>query len=181
MSPRYEGQALRTLGRSLNQCRRARMILTRIRNSFVAGLCGTAAHGLLVLVHSKTGPLPEFQPNDDIQRALSWLAGAEIHPGVAWLLLFVNGAVIWGFLFGQVYRFLPGPKCLAKGGVFCRHRLDCDGACILSPRRPRHFRYQAGLRYGAGSCDARDAAHLQCNDELGLSSSEQTFGLTQSR
>ena len=94
------------------------MIPTRIRNSFIAGLCGTVAHWLLALVHSKTGPLPAFQPNDDIQRALSWLTGAEIHPGVAWLLLFVNGAVIWGFVFGQVYRFLPGKSAWQKGVFF---------------------------------------------------------------
>ena len=72
------------------------------RNAVIAGFCGTAVHSLLALVHSKTGPLPEFQPNDDFRRALSWLIGQDIHPGVAWLLLFVNGAVIWGFLFGQV-------------------------------------------------------------------------------
>jgi hypothetical protein len=94
------------------------MILTRIRNSFIAGLCGTVAHGLLVLVHDKTGPLPDFQPNEDIRRALSWLTGDDIHPGVAWLLLFVNGALIWGFVFGQVYRFLPGSNAWQKGVFF---------------------------------------------------------------
>jgi Family of unknown function (DUF6789) len=34
------------------------------------------------------------------------------------LLLFVNGAVICGFLFGQVYRFLPGKYPWQKGVVF---------------------------------------------------------------
>jgi len=92
--------------------------LTRIRNSVIAGLCGTAVHSLLALVHSKTGPLPEFQPNDDFRRALSSLIGQEIHPGVAWLLLFVNGAVIWGFVFGQVYRFLPAKQPWQKGIFF---------------------------------------------------------------
>ena len=94
------------------------MNLTRIRNSFIAGLCGTAVHSLLVLVHSKTGPLPEFQPNDDFRRALSWLTGTDIHPDFAWLLLFVNGAVIWGFVFGQAYRFLPGKGPWQKGVFF---------------------------------------------------------------
>jgi hypothetical protein len=92
--------------------------LIRIRNSVIAGLCGTLVHSLLALVHSKTGPLPEFQPNDDFRRALSWLIGQDIRPGVAWLLLFVNGAVIWGFVFGQVYRFLPGKRPWQKGAFF---------------------------------------------------------------
>ena len=93
-------------------------MILRIRNSFIAGLCGTAAHWLLLLAHSKTGPLPEFQPNEDIQQALSWLTGADIRPGVAWLLLFVNGALIWGFVFGQLYRFLPGNNAWQKGVFF---------------------------------------------------------------
>lgn len=94
------------------------MTPTKIRNSLIAGLCGTSVHSLLALVHSKTGPLPEFQPNYDIQRGLSWLIGTEIHPGVAWLLSFVNGAVIWGFVFGQAYRFLPGKNPWQKGVFF---------------------------------------------------------------
>ena len=58
------------------------MNLTKIRNSVIAGFCGTAVHSLLMLVHSDTGPLPEFQPNDDFHRALSWLTGTNIHPSV---------------------------------------------------------------------------------------------------
>jgi hypothetical protein len=92
--------------------------LTRIRNSLIAGLCGTAGHSLLLLIHSKTGPLPEFQPNEDIQRSLAELLGGEIHPSIAWLLLFVNFAVIWSFVFGQTYRFLPGKGPLQKGVFF---------------------------------------------------------------
>jgi hypothetical protein len=69
-------------------------------------------------IHNKTGPLPEFQPNEDIQRALAELMGTEIHPSVAWLLLFVNFAVIWSFVFGQTYRFLPGKGPLQKGVFF---------------------------------------------------------------
>src|SRR4029078_10151229 len=94
------------------------MILTKIRNSLIAGLCGTIMHSLLVLVHSKTGRLPEFHPNEDFRRPVSWLTGMNILPSVAWLLLFVNGAVIWGFVFGQAYRFIPGKGPWQKGVVF---------------------------------------------------------------
>lgn len=98
--------------------RRSRPFLTKIRNSIIAGLCGTMAHSLLVLVHSKAGPLPEFQPNDDIQRALSGLIGEEVPSVILWLLLFVNGALIWGVIFGQAYRFLPGKRPWQKGIFF---------------------------------------------------------------
>jgi len=90
----------------------------KIRNSLIAGLCGTIVHSFLVLVHSKTGPLPDFQPNDDLQRGLSRLMDTEVHPGVAWMLLFFNGAVLWGFVFGQTYRFLPGKRPWQKGVFF---------------------------------------------------------------
>jgi hypothetical protein len=95
-----------------------RMIMRRIRNSLIAGLCGAAVHSLLVLVHGKTGPLPEFQPNADIERGLSWLVGGAIQPVIAWLLSFVSGALIWGFLLGQSYRFLPGKGPWQKGAFF---------------------------------------------------------------
>ena len=85
----------------------SQVILRTIRNSLIAGFCGTVVHSLLMLVHSKTGPLPEFQPNDDIRSALWLLTGARIRPVVAWVLLFVNGTLIWGFLFGQHIAFFP--------------------------------------------------------------------------
>jgi hypothetical protein len=75
-------------------------------------------HSLLVLVHSGSGPLPGFQPNEDIQSALSWLVGTEVHAGLAWLLSFVNGAILWGFVFGQTYRLLPGNSSWLKGVYF---------------------------------------------------------------
>lgn len=90
----------------------------KLRNAFIAGFCGTVVHSLLLLIHSSSGPLPGFQPNEDIQRGLLWLIGTDVHPSVAWLLSFVNGALIWGFIFGQAYRFLPGRSPLLKGAFF---------------------------------------------------------------
>lgn len=94
------------------------MIGKRVRNAFIAGFCGTVVHSLLLRIHSTRGPLPAFQPNEDIQRGLSWLVGTDVHPSVVWLLSFVNGAVIWGFVFGQMYRFLPGESPWLKGAFF---------------------------------------------------------------
>jgi hypothetical protein len=90
----------------------------KIANAFIAGFCGTVVHSLLMLIHSRSGPLPGFQPNEDIQRGLAWLVGTEVHASVAWLLSFVNGAIIWGFVFGQTYRFLPGNNPWLKGVFF---------------------------------------------------------------
>ncbi len=73
---------------------------------------------LLMFAKIEFGILPEFQPYDDLQRALSSLTGAAVQPAIPWLLSFVNGAVIWGFVFGRVYRFLPGRGPVLKGLVF---------------------------------------------------------------
>jgi len=94
------------------------MTFKKIRNAFIAGFCGTVVHSLLILLHSRSGPLPGFQPNEDIQRGLSWLVGTEVHTGVVWVLSFVNGAIVWGFVFGQTYRFLPGNSHWLKGAYF---------------------------------------------------------------
>jgi hypothetical protein len=94
------------------------MVGRKIRNAFIAGFCGTVAHSLLILVHSRSGPLPGFQPNEEIQRGLSWLVGTDVQPRVVWLLSFVNGAIVWGFVFGQSYRFLPGNSPWLKGVYF---------------------------------------------------------------
>jgi hypothetical protein len=94
------------------------MIGRKIRNAFIAGFCGTVVHSLLILVHSRSGPLPGFQPNEDIQRGLSWLVGTEVDTAFVWLLSFVNGAIVWGFVFGQTYRFLPGNSPWLKGICF---------------------------------------------------------------
>ena len=90
----------------------------KTRRSVLAGLCGTAAHSLLMFMKNQTGVLPEFQPYDDLQRALSSIAGTSVHPTVTWLLTFVNGALILGTLFGQIYPVLPGRQPWQKGLFF---------------------------------------------------------------
>lgn len=37
---------------------------------------------------------------------------------MVWLLSLVNGAIVWGFVFGQAYRFLPGNSAWLKGVYF---------------------------------------------------------------
>jgi hypothetical protein len=150
------------------------MTVRKIRNAFIAGFCGTLVHSLLVLVHSRSGPLPGFQPNEDIQRGLSWLVGTEVHTGFVWLLSFVNGAIVWGFVFGQTYRFLPGNNPWLKGVYFGVGAWLAMG--LLSPSRSRHLRCQARLGYCAGRAHARDAVGVQRNNEPSLCFPRKGFG-----
>ncbi len=94
------------------------MNANRIWKSLAAGLCGSAAHSGLMLLKSWAGWLPSFQPYDDLQQALGHLVGGAVHPVLPWVLSFLNGAVVLGFIFGRIYRLLPGRSGAAKGLVF---------------------------------------------------------------
>jgi hypothetical protein len=88
----------------------------------VAGLCGSAAHSLLMYLKFRLGLLPSFQPYESLQLALGRLTGGSIHPAAPWLLSFLNGSTITGFSFGRVYPQLPGRIGAIKGlsfGVLC--------------------------------------------------------------
>ncbi len=94
------------------------MDANRIWKSLAAGLCGSAAHSGLMLLKSWAGWLPSFQPYDDLQQALGHLVGGSVHPALPWALSFLNGAVVLGFIFGRIYRLLPGRSGAAKGFAF---------------------------------------------------------------
>jgi hypothetical protein len=86
--------------------------------SVAAGLCGTAAHTLLMIFKSRTGLLPGFEPYEALQKTLSHLTATDIHPLVPWLLSFANGAVLLGIVFGRIYPRLPGASGALKGVFF---------------------------------------------------------------
>lgn len=83
-----------------------------------AGLAGSAAHSCLMILKSRAGLLPSFQPYDDLQRLLGDLVGGSVGPAAPWILSFANGSLVLGFLFGQTYRLLPGRSGAVKGLVF---------------------------------------------------------------
>jgi hypothetical protein len=89
-----------------------------IVKSLFAGLCGAFAHSALMAFKSWSGLMPTFQPYDSLQATLGRLIGANLHPTAVWLISFVSGATVLGFLFGRLYRVLPGSSGLAKGVVF---------------------------------------------------------------
>ena len=62
--------------------------------------------------------LPSFQPYDDLQHALGNLLGHSVNPWLAWLMSFLNGAVVLGLLFGRIYWLLPGRIGAVKGLAF---------------------------------------------------------------
>ena len=94
------------------------MDLDRIWKSIAAGLCGSAAHTVLMTLKSWAHLLPSFQPYNDLQNMLTALVGSAVHPLVPWALSYFNGSVVLGFLFGHTYRWLPGQTGVVKGAAF---------------------------------------------------------------
>jgi hypothetical protein len=93
-------------------------ILDRIWKSVAAGLCGSAAHTLLMYLKARGNLLPAFQPYESLQAALAHLTGRDVPAFVPWALSFLNGSTLVGFLFGLAYPKLPGGGGAAKGLVF---------------------------------------------------------------
>jgi len=66
----------------------------------------------------RAGLLLQFEPYADMQQLLSGVIGRPLEPALAWLISYVNGALILGFVFGRLYDRLPGAGALAKGALF---------------------------------------------------------------
>jgi len=94
------------------------MDISTTARSLLAGLCGSIAHSGLMFLKARAGILPSFQPYEDVQHALGLLVGNAVPAVVPYALSFLNGAVVLGFVFGRIYRLLPGRSGAAKGFVF---------------------------------------------------------------
>ena len=94
------------------------MKLRNIISSLLAGLGATAVHIVLMQIKHRAGILPEFEPYADLQRLLSSMTALSFEPPLSWLLPYINGALILGFVFGQLFAHLPGRSAVAKGAAF---------------------------------------------------------------
>ncbi len=94
------------------------MKLRATLRSLAAGVCGAAAHSLLMYGKARFAILPTFDPYQSLQASLTKLIGGNVHPLVPWALSFFSGATMVGLLFGRVYPLLPGRSGIAKGLLF---------------------------------------------------------------
>ncbi len=90
---------------------------SQVRNAMLAGLIGSVVHSTLMTVRDFAGVIPKFQPYDDMQRILHTVVGGAFS-GVTWIIPFITGALFVGFLFGRIYRYLPGNEYIGKGIFF---------------------------------------------------------------
>ena len=94
------------------------MKLGNFISSLLAGLGATSVHVVLMTIKHRAGILPDFEPYEDLQRLLSSVTSLSLAPPFSWLLPFVNGALILGFVFGRLFIHLPGRTAFAKGAAF---------------------------------------------------------------
>jgi hypothetical protein len=95
----------------------ARMKFRRILMSMLAGLGASSVHLALMEMKLRTGILPTFDPYTDLQRLLSSLSPDALAAPWSWLLPSLNGSMLLGLLFGQLFPYLPGRSAWVKGCV----------------------------------------------------------------
>lgn len=89
-----------------------------IWRSIIAGSVGSIVHFSFMYFKSRVGLLPDFQPYQSFQTALSHWVGTNVPAIVPWALTFLNGMTILGFLFARTHRLLPGRTGATKGLAF---------------------------------------------------------------
>jgi len=94
------------------------MRLHNFISSLLAGLGASTVHIVLMSVKHRVGILPDFEPYEDLQRLLSSMTELSFEGPFSWLLPFINGALILGFVFGRLFIHLPGRTAIAKGSTF---------------------------------------------------------------
>jgi len=94
------------------------MKLRNIISSLLAGLGASTVHIALMAVKHRAGLLPGFEPYEDLQRLLSSMTALSLESPYSWLLPYINGALILGFVFGRLFTHLPGSTAIVKGGAF---------------------------------------------------------------
>jgi len=94
------------------------MKLRNFISSLLAGVGASSVHVALMAIKHRFGLLPEFEPYEDMQRLLSSMTSLSFEEPLSWLLSFINGAMVLGFVFGKLFIHLPGRTTIAKGAVF---------------------------------------------------------------
>jgi hypothetical protein len=86
--------------------------------SMMAGLGASTVHLVLMELKIRTGLLPTFDPYADLQRLLSSLSPLTLTAPWSWFLPYVNGSMLLGVVFGQLFAHLPGRSAWIKGCGF---------------------------------------------------------------
>lgn len=85
--------------------------------SMIAGFAATVVLSLLMLVKSAMGLMPQLDVIAMLSEMSRTIMGFD-GTGMAWLIHFLIGTVLWGLLFALLYEWLPGSEPIMKGISF---------------------------------------------------------------
>ena len=88
-----------------------------IKSGITAGFAASAAAGVLVIVTTRYGVLPDFDPIRDIVSIADKYTGLQFPSNLGWVVHFLIGSVVWGILYALTRRVLAGPA-IVKGLIF---------------------------------------------------------------
>lgn len=85
--------------------------MANVPKGIVAGLVGTVALSVLMVMKNAMGLMPELD-------VIAMLAGMmHVPAAAAWAIHFMIGAV-WGVMFALLYKLIPGGSPVGKGMIF---------------------------------------------------------------
>ena len=88
-----------------------------IKSGLTAGFAASAALGILMVIKSRVGLLPDLDPIRDIVAIADRYTGLKFPPDTGWAGYFLIGTVGWGMIYTWIRKSLPGPA-VVKGLIF---------------------------------------------------------------
>ena len=87
-----------------------------LKTNITSGFFATIVISILLVAKSNVDLLPQLNPIKDLWILLDRYTGLDLPIASAWLIHFFIGTVVWGILYNQISRFIPG--CSSVKGMF---------------------------------------------------------------
>ena len=91
---------------------------THIGKGIIAGFAATVVLSALMVMKAMMGMMPDMNAIKMLTGMAHHLVATPATPVVGWLLHFMIGTLIWGYLFALLFNYLPSQSTAIKGVVF---------------------------------------------------------------
>ncbi len=88
-----------------------------IKSGLTAGFTASAVLGILMIIKSRLGILPDLDPIHDTVAIADQYTGLQFPPDLGWVGHFFIGTVVWGLMYAWLRKSLPG-GAIVKGLMF---------------------------------------------------------------
>ena len=93
-------------------------MINSIYKGVFAGFIATVALSALMVLKAMMGMLPQMNAIKMLAAMAHSFMGTPVIPVVGWLLHFIIGSIVWGFLFALLYERIPTQTPAVKGLIF---------------------------------------------------------------